>query len=99
MHATCGSNTVISNSHLQTGLTSITSAILGTSNLQFQGPFVPISLWPVLGTVVAHVLGTVWSSYSKLSTWYFGIYKISHTIWLRILSMALEKELKVLDYA
>ena len=64
VRATCGNNTVISNSHLQIGLTSITSVILGTINLQFQGPFVPISLWPVLGTVVAHVLGTVWSSYS-----------------------------------
>ena len=29
----------------------------------------------------------------------FGIYKTAHRIWLRILSIALEKELKVLDYA
>ena len=61
VHGTYGNNTVISNSHLKTGLTSITSVILGTINLQSQGPFVPISLWPVLGTVVALVLGTVWS--------------------------------------
>ena len=30
--------------------------------LQFQGPFVPISLWPVLWVVAAHVLGADWSS-------------------------------------
>ena len=57
--ATCGNNTVIANNHLQTGLTCITFVILGTINLQFQGPFFPISLWPVLSTVVAHVLGIV----------------------------------------
>ena len=28
----------------------------------------------------------------------FGIYKIAHRIWLRILSVAHEEELKVLDY-
>ena len=31
------------------GLTSVILIVLGTVNLQFQGPFVPISLWPVLG--------------------------------------------------
>ena len=41
------------------GLTSIILIVLGTVNLQSQGPFVPISLRPVLGIVVAHVLGTV----------------------------------------
>ena len=46
------------------GLTSVILIVLGTVNLQFQGPFVPISLWPVLGIVAAHVLGTVWSSCS-----------------------------------
>ena len=46
------------------GLTSVILIVLGTINLQFQGPFVPISLWPVLGTAAAHVLGTVWSSCS-----------------------------------
>ena len=33
-------------------------------NLQLQGPFVPISLRPVLGIVAASVVGTVWSSCS-----------------------------------
>ena len=35
----------------------------------------------------------------NFSTWGFGIYKTAHRIWLRILSIALETELKVLDYA
>ena len=42
------------------GLTSIILIVLGTVNLQFQSPFVPISLWPVFGIVTARVLGTVW---------------------------------------
>ena len=46
------------------GLTSIILIALGTVNLQFQGPFVPISLSPVLRTVAACVVGTVWSSWS-----------------------------------
>ena len=46
------------------GLTSIILIVLGTVNLQFQSPFVPVSLQSVLGTVAAHVLGTVWSSCS-----------------------------------
>ena len=32
-------------------------------------------------------------------TWRFSIYKTAHRIWLRLLSIALEKELKVFDYA
>ena len=43
------------------GLTSIILIVLGTVNLQFQGPLVPISLSPVLRTVAAYVVGTVWS--------------------------------------
>ena len=38
------------------GLTSILLVVLGTVNLQFQGPFIPISLRPVLGIVAAYVL-------------------------------------------
>ena len=49
------------------GLTSITLAALGTVNLQFQGPFVRISLRPVLRIVAASVVGTVWSSCSNFS--------------------------------
>ena len=44
------------------GLTSVILIVLGTVNLQFQGPFVPIFLRPVLRVVPAHVWGTVWSS-------------------------------------
>ena len=46
------------------GLTSVILIVLGTINLQFQGPFVTISLWSILGIVGAHVLGSVWSSCS-----------------------------------
>ena len=47
---------------VMSGLTSIILNVLGTVNLQFQGPFVPISLSPVLGIVAVYVMGTVWSS-------------------------------------
>ena len=46
------------------GLTSVILIVLGTVNLQFQGPFVLISLRPVLRIVAAYVMSTVWSSYS-----------------------------------
>ena len=46
------------------GLTSVILIVLGTVNLQFQGWCVPISFWPMLGIMAAHMLGTVWSSYS-----------------------------------
>ena len=45
---------------LISGLANIILIVLGTVNLQFQGPFFPISLWPVFGIVTARVLGTVW---------------------------------------
>ena len=53
----------ISDSHLPlliSGLSSITLVVLGTVNLQFQGPFVLISLCPILGIVAAFIMGTVW---------------------------------------
>ena len=83
------------------GLTSITVIILGTINLQFQGWFVPISLRPILGIVAAYVIATVWSSCGWLLPpgGGFSICKTTHRIWLRILSVVLEKELKVLDFA
>ena len=46
------------------GLTSIILVVLGTVNPQFQGALVPISLRSALRIVVAHILGTVWSSCS-----------------------------------
>ena len=45
-------------------LISVILVVLGTVNLQFQSPFVPVSLQSVLGTVAAHVLRTVWSAHS-----------------------------------
>ena len=53
----------------------------------------------ILGIVAAHVVGKVVHSghhVVNFSTWGFGIYKTAHRTWLRILSTALEKELKVL---
>ena len=81
------------------GLTSIILVVLGTVNLQFQDPFSPFlwgqfsELWQLLSWVLSghHAL--------KFSTWCFSIYKTAHRIWLRILSLALEKELNVLDCA
>ena len=46
------------------GLTSTILVVLGTVNLQFQDPFVSISLRPVLGIAAAYVMDTVWSSRS-----------------------------------
>ena len=65
--ATCRNSTVISNSHIHVvvdGLTSVILAVLGTANLQLQGPFFSISLQLVLIIAAAQVLGTVWSSCS-----------------------------------
>ena len=81
-------------------LTSVILVVLGTVNLQFQGYFVSISLRPVLRIVAAYVVGTVQSSSSLLPPGgAFSSYKTAHRIWLRILSIALEKELKALDSA
>ena len=67
-------------------------------NLQFQGWFVSISLRPVLGIRAVNVMAAVWSSCSLLLRpgGGFSICKTVHRIRLRILSLALEKELKVL---
>ena len=96
------------------GLTSVILIVLGPVNLQFQGPFVSISLRPVFRIAVAR-MSWVQSGHhvANSSTCYFSIYKTdtkyryfsiyktdtNHRIWLSILSTALEKELKVLDYA
>ena len=55
------------------GLTSIIFTVLGTVNLHLRGPFVLISLWPILGIVAGIVLGTVRSSvvnFFHLVFWY-----------------------------
>ena len=73
-------------------------AVSGAVNLQFQGPFAPIYLQPVLRM---QLISRVQSGCQvvNFSTWCFGISKTAHRMWLRILSIALEKELIVLDYA
>lgn len=43
-------------------LTSVILIVFSTVHLQVQGPFVFISLWPVLGIVATRVLGMVWPS-------------------------------------
>ena len=96
---TCRNSTVTSYSHLQTGhwgLTSIILIVLDTVNLQFQGPFVPISLQSVLRIEAAQVQVQSGHHGVNSSTWCSGIYKTAHRIRLRILSIALEKELNVL---
>ena len=45
-------------------LPSVIVIVLGTVNLQFRGPFVPISLRPILRIVAAYVVGIVWWSRS-----------------------------------
>ena len=47
-----------------------------------------------LRTVAAYVMATVRSSYSSLPGGGFSTYKTAHRIWLRIFSIALEKELR-----
>ena len=74
--------------------------VLGTVNLQFQGYFVSVSLRPVLRIVATYVVGTVWSESSLLPPGgAFSSYETAHRIWLRIISIALEKEGKALDFA
>ena len=46
------------------GLTSMILFVLGRVNLQFQSPFFPISLSPILRIVAASPVGTAWSSCS-----------------------------------
>ena len=61
---------------------------------------VELSLKPILGIVAAYVMATVWSSGGSLlpPAGGFVIYKTAQRMWFRMLSIALEEELKVLDY-
>jgi len=83
------------------GLTSIVLIVFSTVTLQSYCQFVPISLSPVLGTVAAYVMATILLLHNYLLPpgKGFSIYKTAHGLWLKILSIALEKELKVLDFA
>ena len=80
---------------------SVILIVLSTGNLHFQGWFFPISLRPALGIVAAYAMATAWSSCSSLlpPDGGFSIYNTTHTIELRILSIALEEGLQVLNYA
>lgn len=60
----------------------------------------PISLRAILGIVAAYVMATVWSSSGSFlpPDGGFVLYKTAQRMWFRMLSIALEDELKVLDY-
>ena len=80
-------------------LTSIILIVLSTVNLQFQGQSVSIFLRPILSTVTA--MSCLQSGHHVVNFLHLGgfsIYKTASKIWLRILSLALKKELKVPDY-
>ena len=50
--------------------------------------------------MATYVVGTVWSESSLLLPGgAFSSYETAHRIWLRIISIALEKERKALDFA
>ena len=78
------------------GLILVILIALSTVNLQYQSQFVPISLRPVLRIVAAHVTATS----GPHGVNFFHLVGVSvSTRELRILSLALEEELKVLDFA
>ena len=56
----------------------------------------PVSLKPVLRIVAVYVMCPL--SGHPAPGGGFSIFKTPHRMWLRILSIALEKELKVLEY-
>ena len=67
---------------------------LGTVPLQFWGALIPFFLGPF--SELWQLTSWVQSDHQvvNFSTWYFGVYKTAHRMWLRILSITLEKELK-----
>ena len=75
--------------------------VLGTVSLQFQGQFVPTSLMSVLRIVAP--MPWLQSGHHVVNFFHlvggFSIYKTAQKIWLRILSIALEEKLQVLDFA
>ena len=79
------------------GLTSVILVALGTVNLQFQGPFVPICLRLILSIV--HLMSWVQSGHHVVKFFHLVFTKTAHRMCLRTRSIALEKELKVLDCA
>ena len=61
-------------------------SVLGCTYSIFLGPF--SELWQLTSWVQSD------HQVVNFSTWYFGVYKTAHRMWLRILSITLEKELK-----
>ena len=82
------------------GLTNIILIILSIVNVHFQGQFVPIYLNPMLRIVLVHVWHmTSLSGHHAVNFLYLvgiSVSTTAHRIWLRILSIALEKDLKLL---
>lgn len=75
--------------------------VSGTANLQFQGALVPISLRCDQFSELRQLVSWVPSGRHVVSfpTWCFGVCNTAPRMWRRILSAALERELKVLDCA
>ena len=70
--------------------------VLGTVFLRFRGALVPISLHQFSELWQRQAWGQSGHHIVNFSAWCSGIYKTAHRIWLRILSIAFEKELKIL---
>ena len=74
---------------------------LSTVNLQSQGWFVPVSLRPFL-RIAAASMSWLQSGHHVINFFHLMGVSVSltaHRIWLRVLSIAPEEELKVLDFA
>ena len=64
LHATAQLSLTVIFKSVIGGLTSIILIVLGIVNLQFQVPFVSISLRPILRIIAVYVMSIVWSSCS-----------------------------------
>ena len=99
--ATCRNSIVISDSHLDVGHQWSDRHHL--DGLRYSSSLAPGSicfhfLRPVFGTVAADVMATTGHHVVNFSPGGgFSICKTAHRIWLRILPVALENKLKVLD--
>ena len=95
---TCRNIRVSADSHLEIGHWWSDQCCLGCFKYSYSSvPGLVCSHFSrsVLRTVAAYVMATVRSLCSSLPGGVFSTYKTAHRIWLRILSIALEKELKV----
>ena len=96
--AACRNSTVNPDSHLQIGHWWSDQSHLGGFKYSYSSVpgFVETSSQNRGNLCCGWCLVIVWLTSSP---WCFGIYKTAPTVWLRILSIAPEKELKVLDCA